>query len=75
MHLLQPILIQQYAEEHIKTRLAQIPGIYKIELNGATPMEWRLEYDSEQLRHLGVSISEIQQAVESLLPEGVSGYL
>ncbi|MEG1334448.1 MAG: efflux RND transporter permease subunit [Bacteroides sp.] len=58
-----PILIQQYAEEHIKTRLAQIPGIYKIELNGATPMEWRLEYDSEQLRHLGVSISEIQQAV------------
>ena len=58
-----PILIQQYAEEHVKTRLAQIPGIYKISLSGATPMEWRLEYDSEQLRQLGVSLSEIQQAV------------
>lgn len=58
-----PILIQQYAEEHVKTRLAQIPGIYKIELSGATPMEWRLEYDSEQLRQLGVSLSDIQQAV------------
>ena len=58
-----PILIQQYAEEHVKTRLAQIPGIYKIELSGATPMEWRLEYDSEQLRRLGVSLAEIQQAV------------
>ena len=30
--------IQQYAEEHIKPRLANIPGIYKVELSGATPM-------------------------------------
>lgn len=58
-----PILIQQYAEEHIKTRLAQIPGIYKIELSGATPMEWRLEYDNDQLKQLGVSVGEIQQAI------------
>lgn len=58
-----PILIQQYAEEHIKTRLAQLPDIYKINLSGATPMEWRLEYDSEQLRALGVSTDNIRQAV------------
>ncbi|MCM0319017.1 efflux RND transporter permease subunit [Bacteroides fragilis] len=58
-----PILIQQYADEHIKTRLAQIQGIYKIDLSGATPMEWVLEYDSEQLRRLGISLSDIQQAV------------
>ena len=45
-----PSLIQKYAEEHIKTRLAQLPGIYKINVSGATPMEWRLEYDYEQLR-------------------------
>ena len=59
-----PILIQQYAEEHIKPRLAQLRGIYKIDLSGATPMEWRLEYDSEQLRTLGVSISDIRQAIQ-----------
>lgn len=59
-----PILIQQYAEEHIKSRLAQLPGIYKIDLNGATPMEWRLEYDGEQLRRLGVSLSDINRAVQ-----------
>lgn len=58
-----PILIQQYAEEQIKNRLAQIQGIYKIDLSGATPMEWVLEYDSEQLRRLGVTLSDIQQAV------------
>ena len=59
-----PILIQQYAEEHIKPRLANIPGIYKVELSGATPMEWRLEYDSEQLRLLGVTLSDISEAVQ-----------
>lgn len=58
-----PILIQRYAEEHIKPRLAQIAGIYKIELSGATPMEWRLEYDSERLRTLGVTLSQIRDAV------------
>ena len=58
-----PILIQQYAEEHIKPQLAQIAGIYKVELSGATPMEWRLEYDSEQLRSLGVTLSDIREAV------------
>lgn len=58
-----PILIQQYAEEHIKTRLAQLRGIYKINLSGATPLEWQLEYDSEQLRMLGVTTEDIRQAV------------
>lgn len=38
-------------------------GIYKIDLSGATPMEWVLEYDSEQLRRLGITLSDIQQAV------------
>ena len=58
-----PIVIQQYAEEHIKTRLAQIAGIYRIDVSGATPMEWRLEYDSEQLRMLGITTADIQQAI------------
>ena len=58
-----PILIQQYAEDHIKTRLAQIPGVYQIELNGATPMEWRLEYNSDQLSRLGITIADIRQAI------------
>lgn len=58
-----PILIQQYAEEHIKPRLARIAGIYKVELSGATPMEWQLEYDAERLRLLGVTVDDIAKAV------------
>lgn len=58
-----PILIQQYADEHIKNRLSQLRGIYKVNLSGATPMEWRLEYDSEQLKVLGITVDDISRAV------------
>ncbi|MCC8153103.1 MAG: efflux RND transporter permease subunit, partial [Tannerellaceae bacterium] len=58
-----PIFIQRYAEEYIKNRLSSIPGIYRIDVSGATPMEWRLEYDNDQITSLGISISEIQNAI------------
>ena len=34
-----PVLIQRYAEEHIKPVVGQLKGIYKVDLRGATPME------------------------------------
>ena len=58
-----PILIQQYAEENIKPVLGQLKGIYKVELNGATPMEWQVEYDSDQLSHLGITLQAVQRAI------------
>ena len=59
-----PILIQRYAEEHIKPVLGQLKGLHKVDLSGATPMEWQLEYDTEQLNRLGVTLSEIQAAIK-----------
>ena len=58
-----PILIQRYAEENIKLVLGQLKGIYKVELTGATPMEWQLEYDNVQLDNLGITLSDIQSAI------------
>ena len=58
-----PILIQRYAEEYIKPVLAQLKGLYKVELTGATPMEWQLEYDNSQLEQLDVSLNDIQTAI------------
>lgn len=58
-----PIFIQRFAEDQIKPRLAGIPGIYRIDVRGATPMEWRLEYDSRQLASLGISVEDIQTAI------------
>jgi multidrug efflux pump subunit AcrB len=58
-----PILIRRFAENSIKPRLAGIPGIYRIDIAGATPMEWRLEYDSRQLATLGITSTDIQSAI------------
>jgi len=58
-----PIFIQQFAEDNIKSRLSTIPGIYRIEVTGATPMEWRLEYDSRQLSSMNITLQEIQTAI------------
>src|SRR5690606_4434155 len=40
-----------------------IKGLYKIEETGATPMEWQLEYDYDQLQSLGVSFNDIRNAI------------
>jgi len=58
-----PFLIQRYAEENIKPVLGQLKGVYKVDLTGATPMEWQLEYDNVQLSQLGISLSDIQSAI------------
>lgn len=58
-----PFLIQRYAEENIKPVLGQLKGVYKVELTGATPMEWQLEYDEVQLNLLGIKLEEVQSAI------------
>ena len=58
-----PIVIQLYTDNNIKPKLAQIPGINKIDVSGAMPMEWRLEYDYKQLEMLGISVQDIQSAI------------
>ena len=58
-----PIVIQQYGEEKVKPLLAALKGIYKVELSGATPMEWRIEYDNNQLSQLGIGVWDIQTAI------------
>ena len=68
-----PIIIQQFAENNIKPRLAQIEGIYRVDISGAQPMEWQLTYDSRQLQQLGVSPSEIQMAIYRYLDKEFLG--
>lgn len=59
-----PIVIQKYGEEHIKPLVAALDGVYKVELSGATPMEWRIVYDNVQLERIGVGVQDILTAIE-----------
>lgn len=58
-----PIVIQRYTENVIKAALSNIKGLYKIDVTGASPMEWQLEYDYLQLESAGVTVADIIQAV------------
>jgi multidrug efflux pump subunit AcrB len=56
--------LQIYAEEQIKPKLAQIEGIYEINVTGGNRQEWVLRYQTEQLAYLGLQEGDIVQAVK-----------
>lgn len=62
-----PLFILQYVENQIKPKLAQIKGIYNIDVGGATPMEWQLKYDYKQLEALSLQTSDIYYAIQNYL--------
>jgi multidrug efflux pump subunit AcrB len=68
-----PRLIQKYAEETIKPKLSGIPGLYDIQVYGAMPMEWELEYDEEKLSQLKLSRYDISSALTSYFHKEVIG--
>jgi multidrug efflux pump subunit AcrB len=60
-----PVQIQRYIEEHISPVLSRIPGVYRISLSGATPMEWHLTYDTDQLTSLHLTPADLQAAISN----------
>lgn len=62
-----PQAIQDYGEDYLKPVLSEIEGIYSVELTGAVPMEWQLNYDAHELEVRGVKVSEVENAVRSYL--------
>jgi multidrug efflux pump subunit AcrB len=62
-----PLLIQQFAENQIKTKLSQVDGVYSISVEGATPMEWQIEYDYRKLEVLGLTVNDITSAISKYL--------
>ena len=58
-----PFEIQKYAEDNIKPVIGQIKGVYKVDLSGAMPMEWQLEYDSDRLHALGLTPDDLHKAI------------
>ena len=58
-----PSEIMAYSEENLKPLLARIKGVGKVELSGAQPMEWKLQYDIDPLSALGITPSDIRNAI------------
>jgi multidrug efflux pump subunit AcrB len=58
-----PAGIQEYAEEVIKPALGQIEGISTISVYGASPYEWMVEYDADQLKAIGLTPASLNTAI------------
>ncbi|MFA9189562.1 efflux RND transporter permease subunit [Flavobacterium magnesitis] len=58
-----PYLIKKYAENQILSKLATIKGVNKVYVYGADPFDWVIQYNSDKLLQLSISVNEIENAV------------
>lgn len=64
---LPPIAIQEYAQQNIAPRIAELPGVDKIDVSGGGRMIHKLVYDYDNIRQYGVSVDDIRSAVAAYL--------
>ena len=62
-----PHYIKKFTENHILPKLTTIKGINKVDVYGAAPFEWVIEYDSKKLVQLHISVGDIQNAIRTYL--------
>ena len=58
-----PMDITEYIDVNLKPKLAEIPGIDRVEVRGAGRKVYKLEYDHQQLRELETSVHDIGNAI------------
>jgi multidrug efflux pump subunit AcrB len=62
-----PVQIQEYINDNLKPKLAEIHGIDRIDVSGASRMIYKLEYDYTLLQNMKISVNDIQSAIGSYL--------
>lgn len=55
--------INSYIEDKVSPRLSDIPGVASVQLHGAVPNEWRLEYDADKIAAMGITPQDISRAI------------
>lgn len=59
--------IGKYAEDVIKRRLSDIPGVYSIDITGTLPYEWELQYDADRMQELGIDHTKLRASINNYL--------
>ncbi|MDR2424157.1 MAG: efflux RND transporter permease subunit [Prevotellaceae bacterium] len=62
-----PMDITEYIDVHLKPKLAELPGIDRIDIQGAGKKVYKLEYDYQQLREMGVNVGDMSSAINKYL--------
>jgi multidrug efflux pump subunit AcrB len=70
---LTPMHIQKYGEEFIVPVLRRVPGVQKVDIYGAAPFEWVIEFDDLNAHFLGIKGDDIAAAVENYFRKDYGG--
>lgn len=62
-----PYFIKKYVENQLLPKLSTLKGVNKVDVYGTAPNEWVIDYNSEKLFQLQLSVSELQGAINSYL--------
>ncbi|AUP78493.1 efflux RND transporter permease subunit [Flavivirga eckloniae] len=66
--------IKKFTENNITPKLATIKGVNQINVYGAAPFEWVIEYDSKKLAQLSISVNDIQSGINQYLQKHELGH-
>ncbi len=59
--------LQKYAEENIATHISQISDVSKVEVSGATPLQWEISYLTHKMLAVGITTNHIRSALSNYL--------
>lgn len=62
-----PHYIKKFTENHILPKLTTLKGVNKVDVYGAAPFEWVIEYDTKKLFQLNISVGDIQNGIRTYL--------
>jgi len=62
-----PYYIKKYAEQFIIPKLSIISGVNQTNIDGVAPYEWVVEYNTNTLIQLQLSVDEIQESINNYL--------
>ncbi|WP_251619682.1 efflux RND transporter permease subunit [Odoribacter lunatus] len=65
--------IQKYAEEHIIPVISRLDGVNNVEVYGATPYEWEIQFNPNKCAVLNITAEQISQAVNTFHSENILG--
>jgi multidrug efflux pump subunit AcrB len=70
-----PILIQEYAINHLAPKISLLKGVNDVRVYGGTPFEWLVELDMVQANTLGISASDLSVAINNHFGERIVGII
>ena len=66
--------ISEFINERYIPALSKIEGVESIRLSSAVPYEWRITFDPDQMKLLGIRVEEIQEAFSLYFREDLLGF-